>query len=305
MRRRKQARDLRKATEGGEDGENTVNASGKVSLFDDDQDEALDFTVNDKFKKRFEHNETLKDKMRLKELEEELGDEDETSESSEDEDGELLTQDINNTILQTLARIKNKDPVIYKPNAKFFTKDDDDEDDDDATPTLKQKKEKKEKKITVVDMERERILRGDAGEHDSEEEQEHAHEDEEDEGYYEKQKRIKQAFKRAAEPESEDDLFVPRTRTKEEEAKEEEDFSEFARERLADKARDPSGTQCTCFTGTKVPILTLYIYSRMYVCVYVCMYVCMYIYIHIYIYHLLSAHSSQRMRWTKMYADVC
>ena len=272
MRRRKQARDLRKATEGGEDGENTVNASGKVSLFDDDQDEALDFTVNDKFKKRFEHNETLKDKMRLKELEEELGDEDESSESSEDEDGELLTQDINNTILQTLARIKNKDPVIYKPNAKFFTKDDDD-DDDDATPTLKQKKEKREKKITVVDMERERILRGDAGENDSEEEQDHAHEDEEDEGYYEKQKRIKQAFKRAAEPESEDDLFVPRTRTKEEEAKEEEDFSEFARERLADKARDPSGTQFTCLSGTNEQILTLYIYIYIYMYVYVYIYI--------------------------------
>ena len=97
MRRRKQARDARRQQdlEGGGEDENKVGLSGKVSLFDDDDDAHVELKVNEKFKKRFEHNEGLKDKMRLKELQHELGDGDESSESEEDEDADLLTSKIN------------------------------------------------------------------------------------------------------------------------------------------------------------------------------------------------------------------
>lgn len=104
---------------------------------------------------RFEHNEKLKDRMRLKELEKELGSDSETS-TSEDEDGELLTSKVRSSwlaidaqhsttsqakpaapashilttgacrgmqveanILDVLHKIKTKDPSIYSKE-KFF-----------------------------------------------------------------------------------------------------------------------------------------------------------------------------------------
>ena len=257
MRRRKQARDARRQQEGEAGGdEPRVGDDGRVSLFDDDDDATVELQVNEKFKKRFEHNEGLKDKMRLKELEHELGGDDETSESEEDEDADLLTSKLNDDILETLAKIKNKDPAIYKPDVRFFPDEEGggeggDEDEHGAGKEKDKKKEKKKlpKKMTVVDMERERILRGDAGENDSEEDEGGEEEEEEEEGYYEKQSRIKDAFKRkVAEDDSDDDLFVPRAKSRAEQEKDDQEFEAFSRDRLAEKAKDPSQTLRTLLT---------------------------------------------------------
>mmetsp|Transcript_43722 Transcript_43722/g.103920 ORF Transcript_43722/g.103920 Transcript_43722/m.103920 type:complete len:167 (-) Transcript_43722:47-547(-) len=152
MRRRKQARDQRAVEEGGGQGPPDEKKSGKPSLFGDDGDdeEQEDFlagadvggnlTINKKFEGRFEHNEKLKDRMRLKELTHELGSGSESS-TEEDEDGDLLTSKVDAKILETLQRIKNKDPAIY--GEEFFFDSSKEDSDDEEAP--KKKKEKKKK----------------------------------------------------------------------------------------------------------------------------------------------------------------
>lgn len=53
-----------------------------------------------------------------------LKDEDEgesdSSSDTEDEVGELITEKINNKFLETIAKIRQKNPDIYDENKKFF-----------------------------------------------------------------------------------------------------------------------------------------------------------------------------------------
>eukprot|EP00842_Homolaphlyctis_polyrhiza_P002470 jgi/Hompol1/3223/HPOL_006410-RA len=50
---------------------------------------------------------------------------DESSEGEpEDENGELVTPDIDAKIMKTLAMLKSKNPQVYDPSVKFFTEED-------------------------------------------------------------------------------------------------------------------------------------------------------------------------------------
>lgn len=85
---------------------------------------------------------------------------DESSSDDEDEDGFLATEAVDAEWTATLAAIKNKDPRIYDPEAKFFNALD-----ADGAPVPK---EKKEKPMTLHDYHRERYMAGDTGADDGE-----------------------------------------------------------------------------------------------------------------------------------------
>jgi protein KRI1 len=45
---------------------------------------------------------------------------DESSDVVEDSDGELINEKVSEKFISTLARIRTKDPTIYKPEKTFF-----------------------------------------------------------------------------------------------------------------------------------------------------------------------------------------
>lgn len=53
-------------------------------------------------------------------MEEKDNSDDESSDGKEDFDGELLNEKIEDKFIETLARIRTKDPSIYKSDKKFF-----------------------------------------------------------------------------------------------------------------------------------------------------------------------------------------
>ncbi|KAK9374344.1 KRI1-like family C-terminal-domain-containing protein [Lipomyces chichibuensis] len=107
---------------------------------DDDKDEELTLTINEAYKKRFDHNKEREELQRLQEKfnRGELDGDDEESSSSEEEDEEadLLTEDIDQRIVEVVNALRRNDPNIIKnSNVKFF-------DDIDTTTNDKMKKDK-------------------------------------------------------------------------------------------------------------------------------------------------------------------
>jgi protein KRI1 len=77
-------------------------------------------------------------------------------ESTEDEDAEELTEDVEKDFFRTLSMLKSKDPRIYDGKTTFFaTTSKDDNGDVDG---VGKKKEKKEKPLTLGDLERKVML---------------------------------------------------------------------------------------------------------------------------------------------------
>ncbi|KMS93770.1 hypothetical protein BVRB_028140 [Beta vulgaris subsp. vulgaris] len=73
--------------------------------------------------------------------------------SSEDEDPEglLLTPKIDRQIMETIEKIRNRDPAVYNPDAKFYDEDDDDEGNNDE-PEPKLRKAKSVRQILAEQM---------------------------------------------------------------------------------------------------------------------------------------------------------
>jgi len=146
--------------------------SSSSSSSDDDQEDGgatLDrssggqaqLKINEEFARRFEHNKKREELHRLEEkfkskkdggqgLDESDSSEDET----EDDEGFLVTEDLDAQISATLQAIKNKDPIIYNKEAVFY---------DPIDPDAPVEKEKKEKPVFLRDYHRERYLKGDIG----------------------------------------------------------------------------------------------------------------------------------------------
>ncbi len=76
-------------------------------------------------------------------------------ESSEDEDAEELTEEVERDFFKTLAMLKSKDPRIYDNKTTFFasTKSVENVDSDSV-----KKKTKKDKPMTIGDLERQVML---------------------------------------------------------------------------------------------------------------------------------------------------
>lgn len=133
----------------------------KNTLLDDDDGGEVDvnaeWTVNENFAKRFTHNKQREDLHRLQELKKRGmagSDSDDSESEDEDEDGKLPAKtDVQ--IFETLAMIKKKDPVIYKPEAKFYDDEEDEEEDGEAVET------KKKKPVYLKDVQARHLLDGD------------------------------------------------------------------------------------------------------------------------------------------------
>jgi protein KRI1 len=111
------------------------------------------FTINKDFARKFEHRKKRELLERKKEL---LNSSSSSSSSSlqEDENGELITDDLRFDFLKSLAKIKTKQPEIYKENTQLFGPGEENEIENNSG----MKKTKENKKFTYGDMIREEIL---------------------------------------------------------------------------------------------------------------------------------------------------
>lgn len=106
-----------------------------MNLFDDDSPEisqTLPLKVNKGYADRFEKRKRNQELAQLKARHGTLPDSE--SEESEDDEGDMLTADLDLKILQTIDKIKNKRPEVYDSSAKWFDarKGDGDDHKDDA-----------------------------------------------------------------------------------------------------------------------------------------------------------------------------
>ncbi|PIB00625.1 hypothetical protein CB0940_01295 [Cercospora beticola] len=126
------------------------------------------FKINEAYAARFEHNKKREEKQRLEEKygsgsgvgskrrfdDDEDDDEDSSSDEEEDDDAELADERVDAEIADVIQAIRNKDPRVKDPNAKFFQ-------DFDPEKTMSKRDEKP---MTLHDYQRERLLAGDVGE---------------------------------------------------------------------------------------------------------------------------------------------
>jgi len=125
----------------------------KIRLLSDDEASDQEIQINEEYAKRFEHNKKREERHRLEEKFKKnggLSDSDSTSEE-EDDEGDLVTNDLDNEINATLNAIKNKDPRIYDKNINFYTPED-----PDAAPIVK----KQTKPMYIKDYHRQNLLSG-------------------------------------------------------------------------------------------------------------------------------------------------
>ncbi|THG93774.1 hypothetical protein EW026_g7557, partial [Hermanssonia centrifuga] len=93
---------------------------------DSDNESIHQLTINEHFAKAFEYRKEREELQKLKDKygsdvdEGEEDEEDSEDAESEDEDGEELTPAVDAAILRTLARIKRKDPEIYEQGMDVF-----------------------------------------------------------------------------------------------------------------------------------------------------------------------------------------
>jgi protein KRI1 len=151
--------------------------ASKRRLFDEDSeggesDGGAELKINEHYAKRFEHN---KKREELQRLEQKYGsatghgaegdDDDGTSSSdeTEDEDGFLVTEDLDAEITATLQAIKNKDPRIYDKNAIFYKPI------GTGNGETEAEKSEREKPVTIREYQQEKYNRVLAGEEEEEE----------------------------------------------------------------------------------------------------------------------------------------
>ncbi|KAL3694447.1 hypothetical protein R1sor_008098 [Riccia sorocarpa] len=208
-------------------------AAGRKPLLEDEDEEdevAPKLKVNEAYAKRFVHNKERADLHRLQELKKDgrvsdSDDEDSTSED-EDEDG-LLPVKVDEKIFDTLAKIRRRDPSIYKPDASFF--DDADDEDGDEDQGNANTTSKKQKPQYLKDVIARQLLEGGP---EVEEEEDFRKEKPKAKSYFTEQDELKRAFLegvKEAEEEAEEDadnLLRVKAKTKEEIEKEKKEAEE-------------------------------------------------------------------------------
>lgn len=159
------------AAANGSTSHDTPPPAKKVRLLDDSESSESEveatLKVNEEYARRFEHNKKREEKQRLEEkygkksaLNEDDDDESETDsedDESEDEIAELVTEKVDKQIEETLKAIRNKDPRLFDPNAKFF---DDVEEEETAEG---EEGGKKEKAMHLKDYHRKNLMEGYTG----------------------------------------------------------------------------------------------------------------------------------------------
>ncbi|KAL4456193.1 hypothetical protein ABPG74_014154 [Tetrahymena malaccensis] len=211
--------------------------SKKAQQEGEEEDEGVNvkLKVNKKYAQNFEKKiqRQLIDKAKAmygadyeKKLAEEQ-DDDESSDVEEDSDGELLNEKVNDKFIETLAKIRLKDPSIYKNDKKFF-KEKDFEVDQNG------KKSSKNEKMTYAAMVRKEALEKMEKEDFSSEEDDYVPQVK-GETIAEEQKRLKDEFKNAAkkveseseEDEEADDIFTQKKKSIQQIEDENKEYSKF------------------------------------------------------------------------------
>ncbi|XP_046617200.1 protein KRI1 homolog [Neodiprion virginianus] len=155
-------------------------------------------------------------------------DEDSSTSEEEDEDGKELTEAFEKNFYKTLACLKNKDPRIYDEKVTFF--DDIEQLEDTSKATIKEKA--KNKPLFLRDYERKVMLERDGKFSDSEDEDTLQQENNQPLAptYVKEQLKLKESFKKILEEDEDDetaDLLKPKTKSAEDEKKEEEAYKEW------------------------------------------------------------------------------
>ncbi|XP_008207079.1 protein KRI1 homolog [Nasonia vitripennis] len=149
-----------------------------------------------------------------------LKSDEDSSESSEDDEGEEIPEEFEKNFYKTLACLKNKDPRIYDDKVKFF-------DETDLKSVEGAKKEKKEKSLFLRDYERKIIVERGGKYSDSEDEVNENEAKPRNPTYVQEQQELKESFKKVLEDQEDDLLLKPKTKSKEEKQKEEEAYKEW------------------------------------------------------------------------------
>ncbi|KAI0343514.1 Krr1-domain-containing protein [Trametopsis cervina] len=219
----------------------------KPNLLDESDSEGdLDqLTINEHYAKAFEYKKEREElakcssqPMYMKEkygsdaeLEDE-SDEDSEEAESEDEDGEELTPAVDVAILRTLARIKKKDPAIYEQGKHVF--EEEVKKTGEAKPSNRTAREKKEKPLTMRQHALQSALNPESR---SPSPQPLTHVKEQEVLRSETIAAFHTAVGADAD-EDEDDLLVPREKTKDEVEREEEEYREFLQREVGEDLRE-------------------------------------------------------------------
>ncbi|KAF9471233.1 hypothetical protein BDN70DRAFT_998692 [Pholiota conissans] len=209
-------------------------------LFSDDEDSVkggeTQLTINEHYAKAFEYR---KEREELERLKAKYGSDydpdasgsdfstDSESAESEDEHGEELTPAVDAAILRTLARIKKRDPAIYDSQKDIFGE----EHEKIGTSSTSQAKGKtKSKPVTLRQVNMDAMLQGSRSPSPENEPHPLTH--------VEEQEALRRetiaAFHSAAEKVDEDDILVPREKTKDEREREEEEYRAFLEREVGD-----------------------------------------------------------------------
>ncbi|TRY50121.1 KRR1 interacting protein 1 [Cryptosporidium tyzzeri] len=197
--------------------------------------------INEDYKRKYDERKRKEALSKAKELlkndregedDDESYSESDSSDEDEDSDAELLDLKTQNKILETLDKIKKKDPSIYD-NSHVIFPDSSDESDDSNESDIKSSNsntQKNSKPLTFKDYEREILLKSQNDEEDNEIVKKGTSKKL---GYDKEQDELKKAFLKAAEglDESEDELFsgtlIKKDKSKEELEEEERNFKSF------------------------------------------------------------------------------
>ncbi|KAK0228294.1 KRI1-like family C-terminal-domain-containing protein [Armillaria fumosa] len=193
-----------------------------LSDLDSDNESSHQLTINEHYAKAFQYRKEREELEKLKakygsDAEDEEDEEtDSESAESEDEDGEELTPAVDAAILRTLARIKRKDPDIYKSEKSIFGEE------QTRSVALQPKSRTKTKQSKPVTL-RQVLLESTLNPTSRSPSPELTHV----EAQHELRKETIAAFHKDEADRDDDDLLVPREKTKDELEEEEEEYRDF------------------------------------------------------------------------------
>ncbi|EJD40330.1 hypothetical protein AURDEDRAFT_153563 [Auricularia subglabra TFB-10046 SS5] len=200
---------------GDSDSESSTSSSASLNALKINEDYAKAFAR----RKEREELSKLKDKYGSDVDEDDLGSDDSES-STEDEDGEELTPQVDAAILRTLARIRKKDPAIYESSKNVFQEEQAKTASSKPLTKSKSKSKDKDKPLTIKQHALNAVLEGEGSRSPSPALPTHV----------EEQRALRdetiRAFADAAAAED-DDFLVPREKTQDELAREEEEYRAF------------------------------------------------------------------------------
>jgi len=79
------------------------------------------FTINEQFASKYESRKKSEELSRLRDkYGSDLGESDSSSDEEEDENGELVTPEIDSQIVKVIEQIRLKDPIVYIKDKNFF-----------------------------------------------------------------------------------------------------------------------------------------------------------------------------------------